>query len=369
MSTRFQIGSLTLALTLGLSLTTACEQPSATEDEGNRTQAEGTWWGKMPNGTGVYIGATKPLSEWGILTSYGWFYMTGFTNGGPSVAVNGGYFSGSFVVATGRVISAELGGIHYGVKELAVKGSELVVTLIDLGTLTSVTYGGDKLAGLRLHVGIPRPGGKRGDTMPYSIFFKAPNALESVTKDVFGYELVTQPDNIIGAPETPFCLRNDFGGNEPAQLSQGAQWDPMTAARTDNPLAISTSCASGGIGRCEQWGYRPWDTAPMAKSGVTESLVKAHQACIYMKRADYCATGDTYTVEGTQIGISDAFDPAFQKSGGVDIEAVWGSNGALCLNTQRHPDLPAPAACLATLPACAATTYASDWYVQSELMH
>lgn len=365
MSTRFQIGSLALAFTLGLGLASGCGSPSAAPDSSNRTQADGSWWGKFPNGTGIYIATTNPRSEWGIKTPDGWFYMTGFTRAGTSIVVNGGYWDGAnFVAKKGYVVNADWNGLPFDVKEITAKGSDLRVVLTDGGS--SFDVAGDQLAGLVLHLRIPGLN-KRGDLLPYSLIFQGFKAMDSVDKDVLGYEIVTLNESAVGATKQPFCFRGDTGENELAQFSSGAQWDVLTAARTDDASLVSISCASGAIGRCEQWGYRPWAEGQVASSGSYEKLIDAHQSCIYMKRADYCGTGDTYTEDGTMIGIDDNFTPAFQKSGGQDVEAVWGPKGAVCLTKQRRPDLFFPG-CAVPLPLCTAASYGAQWYVQSSLM-
>ncbi len=365
MSTRFQIGSLALAFTLGLGLTSGCDSAAPAQDSGHRKQADGSWYGKLPNGTGIYIATTMPRSEWGIKTPDGWFYMTGFTHAGPDVVVNGGYWDGgSFAAKKGSVVNAEWHGSFYNVKEISTKGSDLRLFLED--GVGSFEVAGEELAGLVLHLRIPSFH-KRGDLAPYSLIFQSFKALESTTKDIFGYEIVSVAENIPGAVKQPFCYRGDTGDNEPAQFSVGSQWDVLTASRTDDASLVSVSCASGGIGRCQQWGYRGWTEAQVASSGTFEKLVDAHQSCIYMKRADYCGTGDTYTEDGTMIGIDDNFSPAFQKSGGSDVEAVWGPKGAICLTKQRRPDIFFPG-CAVPLPLCDAASYGAVWYTQSSHM-
>lgn len=369
MSTRFQIGTLALALSLGLGLTsgTGCDSTAPAQDSGNRKQADGGWYGKMPNGTGIYIATTNPRSEWGIYTSYGWYYVTGFTNTAPTLTLNGGYASGgSFSSADGEVASADWAGDTYLVREIRSTGSELHVILTDFGMTKVFDLSGDMLKGLVVHVRIPMPI-KRGDKLPYSLIFESLEKVDSSTGDLGGFQIVTLAENIVGAAKQPFCSRTDLGMNEAAVFSQGSQWNVMTASRTDNGAMVSVSCASGAIGRCEQWGYRPWEKATVASTGLGEMLVDAHQSCIYMKRADYCGTGDTYTEDGTMIGIDDNFTPAFQKSGTDKIEAIWGPKGAFCLSNRRHPDIAFPG-CAVPLPTCSAASYGTQWYVQSGLM-
>lgn len=368
MSIRSQFGTLALALTLGL--TAACGAPATEENQGDRTQADGSYWGKLPNGPGLYIHNAKgALNQHGISTPDGWFYVTHFNSSGPDVLVHGGYIVGSTLdKKAGRVVSAERGGVSYKVKQLSAVGSELQLTLVDPITASTFTLVGGEIGEVTLHVQIPVLGKSR-DTRQYSIFIKSVEKLDSVTGDVLGYYMYTQQDNMPGAPFVPYCNRNDLGGeNEPAQFTPGSTWDMPTSVRNDDAAIVNVACASGAIDTCERWGYRPWSKAELASSSMSVSLREGHQACIYMKRADYCATGDTYTEDGTMIGIDDAYNPAFQKSGSSKREAIWGKSGALCLDMQRHPDMPISAACAATLPPCSAASYGSDWFVESQVM-
>ncbi len=367
MSIRFQLGTLALALSLGL--TAACGAPAA-DDQGNRTQADGTWYSKMPNGPGLYIHNGKgAMNQHGIGTPDGWFYVTHFMNSAPDILVQGAYIvGGSLDKKSGRVVSAERAGVAHQVKQIATKGSTLELTLVDPITSATFTLTGAELGEITLHVQLPLPGKSR-DYRQFSIYFKSVEKLDSVTGDIAGYYMYTQLDNAPGAPFLPYCNRNDLGGdNEPAQFTPGSTWDMPTSARTDDTRIVNVACTSGAIDTCQRWGYRPWEKAELASSALSVSLREAHQACIYMKRADYCATGDTYTEDGTLIGVDDAYNPAFQKSGGSKREAIWGKSGALCLDVQRHPDIPISAACAATLPACSAATYGSDWHVESQVL-
>lgn len=368
MSIRSQFGTLALALTLGL--TAACGAPATEENQGDRKQADGTWWGKMPNGEGLYIHGSKgPMNQQGISTPEGWFYMTHFTNTAPDIQVHGAFIIGaSLDKKIGKVINAEIGGVSHAVKQIFSKGSDVVITVVDPVSSATFDLSGEKLSDVRLHVRLPLPGKSR-DYRHYSIYFKGMDKVDSVTGDVLAFNLYTQMDNVPGAPMVPYCHRQDLGGeNEPAQFTGGSSWDMPTSARTDDIAIVNVACSSGAINVCEQWGYRPWDKAALSSSAAIVSLREAHQACIYMKRADYCGTGDTYTIDGTMIGINDAFDPSFQHSGGSGREAIWGKSGALCLDAQRHKDIPLDPACAASLAPCSAASYGSDWLVESQVM-
>lgn len=368
MSIRFQFGTLALALTLGL--TAACGAPAADEDQGDRKQADGIYWGKKPNGPGLYIHNSKgALNQQGVSTPDGWYYMTHFTNAAPDVLIDGAFIvGGGLEKKTGRVINVERGGAFYKVREVSAKASDFALLLEDPVTASVFALSGDKLTDVRLHIQIPVPGKSR-DYRRYSIYFKSPEKVDSVTGDIMAYSMFTQLDNVPGAPMVPYCNRQDLGGvNEPAQFTPGSTWDMPSSARSDDKALVNIACVSGAIDTCQRWGYRPWEKAEILSSGAIVSLQEGHQACIYMKRADYCATGESYTEDGTMIGVDDAYNPAFQKSGGDKVEAIWGKNGAICLNTQRHTDMPAPAACLATLPSCSTLPSGTDWLVQSSLM-
>jgi hypothetical protein len=60
----------------------------------------------------------------------------------------------------------------------------------------------------------------------------------------------------------------------------------------------------------------------------------AHEAAVRMIRADYFGDGLTHTTNGNAIDVSDKW--GIQTSDTTwPIEAKWGPDGAVCLNTPR----------------------------------
>jgi hypothetical protein len=153
----------------------------------------------------------------------------------------------------------------------------------------------------------------------------------------------------------PVCT-DDSGAPEPAIPIGDLRWDPATGQRDDAPGFVTLACKSGAIGSCASWGYRPWIPA----------LLDHHQACIYMKRADYCGDGTAYTVNGTMIDVYDHLSPPLQtQATGWPLEAHWGPEGARCVSSRRHPEIPFSGQCLrdgvrVTLPACGEAASAGD---------
>jgi hypothetical protein len=124
-------------------------------------------------------------------------------------------------------------------------------------------------------------------------------------------------------------------------------WNETTGQRIDDPDVITFACTTGVLAHCVEWGYRPWATSQECveyKIGKTTkkfcwdvSLKDYHQACTRMARADYCGTGQSWTVPGTPIDIYDALDPRLETpETDWPVEAEWNPNGAYCLNDIRQ---------------------------------
>ena len=118
---------------------------------------------------------------------------------------------------------------------------------------------------------------------------------------------------------------------------------PLCAADPDGERAafafpdgagrFSITCTSGAEGKCILFGYLPWET----RDGVP--LRDLHRACIHMLRADYGGDDHPTTRNGTAVNVYDRLgiqhpDPA----PGMDFEAAWGSDGAVCVSHTRIAD-------------------------------
>lgn len=161
----------------------------------------------------------------------------------------------------------------------------------------------------------------------------------------------------------PDTLRHDFqtpdgqGGWKPVcePDAYGERWGFPVVLPKGHPgreNAITLTCASGAVGKCARFGYRPWAQGPQG-----EDLMPLHAACVRMVRADYCGNGEAYTKNGTTIDTYD--DLGIQTRGLADdasyiFEAGWTGQGAVCVNHTRWPDLLSRMQLLAQCPSLAA---------------
>jgi hypothetical protein len=84
------------------------------------------------------------------------------------------------------------------------------------------------------------------------------------------------------------------------------------------------ACTSGAIGKAVTWGYMPWDIT-----------VPEFEAAVRVVRADYCGDGQSWTTPGNPLQIQDVWGVSSFANATATNEAVWGLNGALCLNLAR----------------------------------
>lgn len=155
-------------------------------------------------------------------------------------------------------------------------------------------------------------------------------AIERDPKDPTGatflYSLVYR-DPQTGA-EVSACLPDATGAAQALPLD--GRWD-ATGAHVEVGATISLGCTSGALAKCVRWGYRPWETV----KGT--ALADYHQACTRMARADYCGTGEPWTVPGTPIDIYDhLFDQIEAPETNWPVEAEWTPDGAYCLDDIRQ---------------------------------
>ncbi len=116
----------------------------------------------------------------------------------------------------------------------------------------------------------------------------------------------------------------DGAGNPTEAIAVEGNFDSTTGTRTSD-IGLTWACRGAAIAKAIEWGYRPW---------VNGTYKNYHQAAVRMIRADYCGNGEHHTSNGNPIDIADGlgiqtFDSAW------NIEAGWGVNGAVCLNTPR----------------------------------
>ena len=121
----------------------------------------------------------------------------------------------------------------------------------------------------------------------------------------------------------PAC--RDGAGNPVDAIALKNSWDPDSGMRLDISDAITWACRGAALAKAVEWGYRPW---------ISPDMRDAHEAAVRMIRADYFGDGVTHTTNGTTIDVSDKW--GIQTSDTAwPIEAKWGPDGAVCLNTPR----------------------------------
>lgn len=135
----------------------------------------------------------------------------------------------------------------------------------------------------------------------------------------------------------------DGAGNPTQAIALAGTWDPETAVRQPGVGKFTWACRGAALAKAVEWGYQPWASATMAD---------AHEAAMRMIRADYCGDGVTHTSNGNPIDVSDKWGIQVADTNWA-VEAKWGPNGAVCLNTPRklwwtRSSIP----CAATLPYC-----------------
>jgi hypothetical protein len=127
---------------------------------------------------------------------------------------------------------------------------------------------------------------------------------------------------VVGADQTPgnFCEPDPHGRRAGFPIP-------------DRAGGFSFTCTSGAEGKCVLMGYRPWE----ARSGVPMS--ELHRACIHMLRADYGGDDRPSTRNGTLVDIYDRFGiQAAEMLPGLEFEAAWGPDGAICVAHPRIAD-------------------------------
>src|SRR5215472_4640382 len=98
------------------------------------------------------------------------------------------------------------------------------------------------------------------------------------------------------------------------------------------PGTFELTCTGGAQGKCVRFGYLPW-AAP-------EGLA-LYNARVRTMRADYCGTGEPHTRPGTPIEIYENNIGAEGKkpAAEMELEAIWGPQGAICVRHVRVSEI------------------------------
>ena len=120
----------------------------------------------------------------------------------------------------------------------------------------------------------------------------------------------------------------DENGNIEAVLLADHHVDLASSQVSTRANTLMFACLSGALGKALRWGYRP---------GTANIDGAAYQAAIHMVRADYCGDGVSWTEPGQEIDLRDNYAVNDWKNPGqfTATEAIWGTNGAICLGTPR----------------------------------
>lgn len=146
----------------------------------------------------------------------------------------------------------------------------------------------------------------------------------------------------------PLCGVNDKGEAIPA-IPLNGRWnysvgEEGSGSWIDDPNAFTFACQEYVLAKCVEAGYKPWATGLVCSKGQgcqKISLAQYHQACTRLLRADYCGDGNSYTVDGMEIGMYDGLVLRKDRQNWL-TEAEWDTDGARCLAHQRLADGPVP---------------------------
>jgi hypothetical protein len=124
----------------------------------------------------------------------------------------------------------------------------------------------------------------------------------------------------------------------------------VTGEVVERPDTLYLGCTSGAVGKAVVWGYAPWDI------GAVD-----FETAVRVVRADYCATGASWTLPGTYLQLADAWDVNAFLDAQQPTEALWGPGGALCVGAPRLDEYIGAVTCGGLpLPSCASEATLAD---------
>lgn len=139
------------------------------------------------------------------------------------------------------------------------------------------------------------------------------------------------------------------------RLSSKAPWQPLCDASYNRALPVpgvwtstgahlssleelTFSCYDGVVTKCLNWGYDLWRSARQWD---------LHLACTRMASADYCANGESNTLDWTPVDVFDLEAPPINPHvPGFSFEAAWHPDtGAVCIARARWQTFPVGGPC------------------------
>jgi len=112
---------------------------------------------------------------------------------------------------------------------------------------------------------------------------------------------------------------------------------------TASPRSVTIACVGEAAAKMKLLDFHP--------QGERAASTGERQTTLRMITADYCGTGESFTVTGTPVAWRDAENRVKPPTGEDVMEALWGANGAICLDTPRAVDR-ALVAAQCTIPLC-----------------
>lgn len=128
---------------------------------------------------------------------------------------------------------------------------------------------------------------------------------------------------------TTYCTPDRDGRRLAFPISGHAGRDGILLSAAPGRMQIL--CTSGAMAKCARFGYRPWATDRDGRP-----LLDVHRACVRMLRGDYGGRDEPMTRNGMKINVSDALGiQPFEDVPGMEFEAGWGPDGAVCVHHPR----------------------------------
>jgi len=258
---------------------------------------------------------------------------------------------GEFMAASNNIVIDEgtlvLNGVAYTAGQLL--GSEWHYTIADathaprpfVMTVTGVADvdipGGQTLPAYNFSL---NSYAKHYDNGPYS----ACAELDSLTVSNMTWQL---------ADHTPVGVPNNFKPKYAATLYGNVRVSELGTVTYD-PAVASVACLSGAVGKAGLWGYPPWVSTYLGRTGIQQL-----QAATRAIRADFCGDGVSNTADGTPLQVRDRyfnqfFDPI------EATESVWGTNKSVCKIEDDRLDTGASHDCGGSL-STACNQSGADW--------
>ncbi|MFN0247321.1 MAG: ADYC domain-containing protein, partial [Kofleriaceae bacterium] len=126
-------------------------------------------------------------------------------------------------------------------------------------------------------------------------------------------------------------------GADPMGADMAVLFDADRISRDD--LAVyaeekdyfTIGCAGSALAKMHLTGHTKAGSSIIGRT----STLDERTAFLKMLSADYCGTGESYTVAGTRLHYRDRYGYMDTAQVGEVIEAMWGPRGAICTNTPR----------------------------------